>query len=97
MGRVRENIEVKGRQCSALFDTGARNTYIDREVASLLVTSSTEEPIRTRLGGAVQEVRETSVLQARIEGRLIATHAFVIDEIGTDEAGKPIEVLVGAG
>ncbi len=35
MGRVRENIEINGRQCWTLFDTGARNTYVVPEVASL--------------------------------------------------------------
>jgi hypothetical protein len=35
-------------------------------------------------------------LQALIEGRLISTHAMVVNEIGTDEDGKAIEILFGA-
>ena len=33
---------------------------------------------------------------AEIEGHPIATHAMVIDHIGVDDGGKPIEVLFGA-
>lgn len=38
----------------------------------------------------------TALLQAEIEGRLISTHAMVVDQIGTDENGKAIEILFGA-
>lgn len=96
MDRVRKNIQVRERDCWTLFDTGSRNTYITHEVASLLVTSKALAPRRVRLGGAVREARETAVLEATIEGRPVDTHAYVLDEIGKDEEGKPIEVLFGA-
>jgi len=35
-------------------------------------------------------------LEAEIEGRLVFTHAMVIDEIGSDEDGALIEILFGA-
>lgn len=96
MGRIRENIEVKGGDFWTLFDTGARNTYVSRDVANSLVTSKAEKPIRTKLGGEVREIDQTTVLEASIDGHPISTHAFVVDEIGTDEDGKPIQVLFGA-
>ena len=96
MGRIREAIEVRGRPCWTLFDTGARNTYVDRTVAALLTTSPAEAPIRTGLGGQVREAKEVAVLMAKIEGHSISTHAFVLDEMGKDEDGKPIEILFGA-
>ncbi|HUT32856.1 MAG TPA: hypothetical protein VNE39_05210 [Planctomycetota bacterium] len=96
MGRVREAIKVDGRECWTLFDTGARNTYVVPEVAKLLVTSKTLRPFRTAIGGGVKETSTTAVLNADIEGRAISTHALVVDEIGEDEAGKPIEILFGA-
>lgn len=37
-----------------------------------------------------------ALLEAEVEGRLISTHAMVIDEIGNDEDGTPIEILFGA-
>jgi hypothetical protein len=96
MGRIREMIKVKGRDCWTLFDTGARNTYIVTDVALLLSTSKTQQPFRSAIGGTVKETRETAILEAQIQGRLISTHAMVIDEIGPDEEGTPIEILFGA-
>ncbi len=96
MGRVKEYIEVKGRQCWTLFDTGARNTYIVPEVASLLATSHLAKPFRSALGGKVREANQAAVLDAEVQGCKVSTHAMVIDEIGNDEEGKPIEVLFGA-
>lgn len=96
MGRVREAIKVNGRECWTLFDTGARNTYIVPAVACLLVTSRAPVPYRTAIGGGVKETTTVAVLNAHIEGRPITTHALVVDEIGADEAGRPIEILFGA-
>ncbi len=36
MGRVRANVVVAERNCWTLFDTGARNTYVVQDIASLL-------------------------------------------------------------
>src|SRR5437899_424026 len=96
MGRVRENIDVKGHQFWTLFDTGARNTYVVPGVAALLATSPMPEPFRPSLGGKVHEEKQAAVLDAEIQGCKISTHAMVLDEIGKDENGKPIEVLFGA-
>jgi hypothetical protein len=89
-------IQVDGRECWTLFDTGARNTYVVPAVAELLGTSPTPGPIRTALGGAVRETQTAALLEARIQGRPISTHALVIDQIGRDEDGKPIDILFGA-
>ena len=89
-------IKVNGRECWTLFDTGARNTYVVQSVSSLLTTSKVKRPFRTALGGHMKETTETALLEAEIEGRRISTHAMVIDEIGNDENGTPIEILLGA-
>lgn len=96
MGRIRQMVKVDGRECWTMFDTGARNTYIVPAVAQLLTTSRTPHPIRSAIGGAVKQTDTTALLQAEIEGRLISAHAMVVDEIGTDEDGKAIEILFGA-
>lgn len=79
-----------------MFDTGARNTYVIPSVAQILQTSDMARPFRTVLGGEVRETRTSAILEAEIQGHPIATHALVIDEIGKDEDGKPIEILFGA-
>lgn len=96
VGRICQMIKVDGRECWALFDTGARNTYVVPAVAAVLSTSEMPHPIRTALGGEVKEANRTALLQGEIEGHLISTHALVIDQIGDDEDGKSIEVLFGA-
>ena len=96
MGRIRQIINVNGRECWTLFDTGARNTYIIPEVASLLTTSRLKKPFRSAIGGEVKETTETALLEAEIEGKRISTHAMVIDKIGNDEDERPIEILFGA-
>ena len=89
-------IAVDGRSCWTLFDTGARNTYVTPSVAQLLKTSPTPRAIRTALGGGVKETNTEAILHADIEGHSISTYALVIEEIGKDEDGKPIEILFGA-
>jgi hypothetical protein len=96
MGRVRENIDVKGQKFWTLFETGARNTYIVPQVAALLVTSDMPKPHRSALGGHVHEATKAAVLDATIGGCDISTHAMVLDEIRKDEDGRPIQILFGA-
>ena len=96
MGRIRQIIKVDGQECWTLFDTGARNTYVIPSVARVLKTLPTPRTIRTALGGGVKETNTEAVLHAEIEGRPISTYALVIEQIGNDENGKPIEILFGA-
>lgn len=96
MGRIKQAIHVDGRECWTLFDTGARNTYVTAAVARSLTTSPTPAPIRAALGGGVRESNTAAILEAEVEGRPITTLALVIDEIGRDENGTPIEILFGA-
>jgi len=96
MGRVREHIKVNGKKCWTLFDTRARNTYIVPSVASRLVTSRLPKTFRSALGGTIKQAREAAVLNADVQGCKISTLAMVIDQIGDDEDGKPIEILFGA-
>ena len=96
MGRICQMIRIGGRDCWTLFDTGARNTYVIPDVASMLTTSTIDRPFRSALGGEVKQTNQTALLEAEIEGHRISTHAMVIDEIGNDELGTPIEILFGA-
>src|SRR5205807_5365434 len=96
MGRVREHIKVKGHKFWTLFDTGARNTYVVPSVAARLVTSKLPKVFRSALGGGIKQARKAAVLNAEVQGCKISTLAMVIDRIGEDEDGKPIEILFGA-
>jgi hypothetical protein len=96
MGRIRQHIRVNGRDCWTLFDSGARNTYVIPSVASLLTTEKLHKPFRSSLGEKERIVRDAAMLQAEIEGHPIVTQSVVIEDIGKDEDGKPLEILFGA-
>ena|SRR5580765_2727932 len=96
MGRIRQTIKVDGLECWTLFDTGARNTYVIPSVAKALRTAPTPRTIRTALGGGIKETNTEASLHAEIQGHKISTYALVVDNIGQDEDGKPIEILFGA-
>ena len=96
MGRIRQMIRVDGRNAWTLFDLGARNTYVIPEIATLLTTSKLPQPTYTRLGGETKKSDLAAVLIGEVEGKPIHTEAMVIDRIGKDEEGKPIEILFGA-
>ncbi len=96
MARVREMVKVDGQEYWALFDTGVRSTYVVPVVTKKLRATLTLHPIRTALGGRVKVTTCTALLQAEVRGCPISTHALVVDEIGKDDDGRPIEILFGA-
>jgi hypothetical protein len=96
MGRIRQMIAVDGRKCWALFHPCTRNTYVIASVVEFLKTVPTPRPIRTALGGTMKESNRLALLEGEIQHYPFSTHAFVVEEIGTDEDGNRIEVLFGA-
>lgn len=96
MGRIRREIRVDGSTFWALFDSGSRNTYVLPSVAALLATRPLPQPRDVALGGRKHVLDRASLLVATVEGRSIDTDAYVIDTLGPDEDGRPIEILLGA-
>ncbi len=96
MGRIREFIQVNGKKCWTLFDSGARNTYVTPQVASHLATTELPKAVRSALGGGVKKASRAALLVARVEGHNGSTNAYVINEIGHDEEGRTFDVLFGA-
>ena len=96
MARIRRNVVVKGKSFWALFDGGARNTYVVQEVASLLPIFELERPESVALGGRTHKVEKECLLTCLVEGLPIRVRARTLPEIGSDEKGKRIEILIGA-
>jgi len=96
MARVRANVIIAGRNCWTLFDGGARNTYVVQDLTSFLPTFELEKPEHVSLGGKIHSVQKICWLTCLVEGLPVRTHARVLEEIGTDEEGKRIEILIGA-
>lgn len=95
MGRIRQMVNVHGRNVWTLFDSGARNTYIIPDVAKQLATTDLPRPTYTKLGGEMKISSQAAVLVGEVDGKPFHTEAMVIDRIGNDEEGKAIEVLFG--
>jgi len=96
MGRVRTHVIVAGRNCWTLFDTGARNSYVVQDLSSLLPTFELGKPEPVALGGKVHKVTRGCQLTCLVEELPVWTHARVLEEIGTDEEGERVEILIGA-
>ena len=96
MRRVRANVVVAERNCWTLFDTGARNTYVVQDIATLLPIFELERVEPVSLGGEVHRVKEECRLVCLVEGLPVRAHARVLDEIGVDEEERRIEILIGA-
>jgi hypothetical protein len=96
MGRIRSEIDVNRRACWTLFDSGARNSYIVRRAVRGLDLKKLPTPREAAFGGRTHKVRDVCLVLATVEGHPLEFAANVVDEIGVDEDGRPIEVLFGA-
>ena len=96
MGRIKQYIDVGNQRHWALFDSGARNTYVTKDVSLQLRTDEFESPKPISLDGKTHSIKKYCDLKCKIKGYEVNTNAFVLDEIGHDEDGKKIEVLIGA-
>jgi hypothetical protein len=88
--------KINGKRRWTLLDSGARHTYIAAAAAKGLDVRRLDVPQTALLGGKPHRIDRLCVLLADIEGHSVETLARVIDEIGKDEDGKPIQVLFGA-
>ena len=96
MARVRTQAVVAGRPCWCLFDTGARNTYVVQDIASLLPSIELDKPEPVAFGGRTYQVMRECHLTCLVDGLPVRTHARILEDIGADEEGKKIEILIGA-
>lgn len=96
MGRIRQNIKIKGKNFWTLFDTGSRNTYVVKTVAEGFGITKISKPRKVALGGKEHLLNNGFFLMANIDGFPIEIDSYIIDEIGNDKEGKPIEILFGA-
>ncbi len=96
MGRVRRDIDIEGNKCWTLFDSGARNNYIIQDVATDLPGFDLKKPQQIGLGGEKHNISKYCRLECIINGCDIIAFARVLKEIGIDEKGKKIEILIGA-
>lgn len=95
MGRIVRQIEIEGKAARALFDTGAYQSYVRRELISDVPKRTLPEPYRVGLGGKVIEVTEVCVAIARIEGLSLDAEVVPVDCLGEAD-GEPLDAVIGA-
>lgn len=97
MGQVRCEIKVNGKKCWTLFDSGAENTYVTKEVAHLLNPQPLPKVWRSSLGGGVHKITHSCRLDAIIKRHWVFVETYVIDKIGFDKKkGRSFDILFGA-
>lgn len=96
MSRVRVPIQVNGRECWALFDTGALNSYIVADAVGTLPRWRLPKPEPVALGGKAHQIEEECWLICTVEGYHVRARARIVNDIGKDEDDRRIEVLMGA-
>jgi len=96
MGRITREVDVGGRPFRAMFDTGSKNTYVLAAVADAAGSRVAVQPRGVALGGRPHTLSEMCLVRATIEGYAIEGDAYVIDVLGHDDQGLPIDILVGA-
>ena len=89
-------VQIDGRRCWTLFDSGARNTYVVAAATTGLLGWAEPQPVQASLGGKVHHVSKGCMLIGTVENHVSETHARVVDDIGKDEKGRRIEILLGA-
>jgi hypothetical protein len=95
MGRIFGIIQVDGKRCRTLFDSEAPTNYISAQAAKGLSRTRLQVPRPTRLGGKPRMSTEICVLVGKLEGHDLDLGAYVLDEIGRDDKGRPIDLIVG--
>ena len=96
MGRITREIDVGGKGFLAMFDTGSKNTYVLPAVGDATGGRVAIQPRGVAIGGRPHTLRELCLLRATIDGYSIEGDAYVIDALGHDDHGRPIDILVGA-
>jgi hypothetical protein len=95
MGRVFGIIQVGGRRLKSLFDPEVPNTYIPAEAAKGLPTTRLRIPRRSHVGGKLHMSSKVCLLAGTLEGHAVDLAAYVLKEVGEDEDGRPIDLIVG--
>lgn len=96
MGRVFAEVQLDGQELWAIFDTGSRNSYVVRSSVVGLPTQPVSPPQKVGLGGTTRVLTEGCNINATIESKRVFFQAFILDDMGTDLAGRPIQMIFGA-
>ncbi len=95
MCRIMKEIEIEGKPAIALFDTGAYNSYVRRDLLADVPIRPVRKPFRVGLGGRDIEVTESCVANGSIEGLDFSGEFVPVDDLGRAD-GHELDVIIGA-
>lgn len=95
--RIYDEIKTNGKVLYSLFDSRARNSYITRDAVLNLGIKPRRlrHPYRAGLGGEKRFVREFVDIEGTLHGLPLHLSLYVVDKLGADEAGRPLQLLFG--
>lgn len=95
MSRIVKTVEIEGKPAVALFDTGAYQSYVRRELIAEVPKRTLPEPYRVGLGGKTIEVTEACVAIARIDGLSLDAEVVPVEDLGSAD-GHRLDAVIGA-
>jgi len=96
MGRVYAEITAEGKSLHTLFDPGAVHNYIIRKKKEGFLPYTLKKSFEIAIGGERENIISACLIDGEIQGNHLFYWAFVIDDLGLDEKGREIELLLGA-
>lgn len=98
MGRIYDDLRVNGDRLHMLFDSGAVRSYLTHGAARKAGLSAEKlaSPLSVAIGGRRRRLTHCISFDARLKGRPVRLLTYVLDSLGKDEDGRPIDGLVGA-
>lgn len=95
MARVFRIIQVGRKRLRTLFDSEVTNCFISAKAAKGLSTTTLKTPRPGKFGGKRRLAKEVCLLSGKLEGQWLDLGAYVLDEVGLDDEGRPIDLVVG--
>jgi hypothetical protein len=95
MGRMIKSVEIEGQPATAMFDTGAVNTYVQSALVEGVPRRPMSPPAQVGLGGRSIEISELCLIQGKIEGLSFLADAVPVSELGRAE-GCELDAIIGA-
>ena len=95
MAQVFGIIQVGRKRLRTLFDSETTNTFIAAKAAKGLSKTTLKFPRPGNFGGKPRLATEICILIGKLEGHWLDLGAYLLDEVGRDERGRPIDLIVG--
>jgi hypothetical protein len=94
MGRLIKTIEIEGQPVKALFDTGAFHTCVLRKYLESVPMRPVSKPYQVALGGEIVEVRESTLVNGKIEGLDFDTSVVPVESLPKAN-GHNLDAIIG--